>query len=237
MTIHLSKALEVRLSKAILLYSAPHSNDAFATIHNVMTTGDAPAVIGPGQCLSREGLDDALKALNKRPQRREILPSNVLWFGDSRICWFVEAARRPIYFKTTNAKWNEEMNGKEVLHPPLVFLGQPGRLAVWALASNDRPTGETNLYQAPYFNIYDYGAMCNGNAKLPDVPSVESISQYERAFFETNFTHTNTRQLVAGTMGHDGFWRYMLESYAYSKRAWNALLLPLKLTLQGALDK
>lgn len=233
-TLHMAESEHMNLTRAILLYEQRYGNRGFATLHQVCQQGASP-VIGAGQCLTRDALEDILTKLLNRPAAREILPANVLWSGDSRLCWYVPAARRPIFFKTRNEKFNKEMNGREVMHPNLVFIGRPGRLSVWALNAGQRPTGDTKLYQAPYFNIYDTGQMCNGNAKLPDVPTIDALARYERAFFETNFTHTNVQKLVRQEGGHDAFWRLQAGKHALAPDP--VRLLPLKLTLQEALNQ
>ncbi len=232
-SLQLAEPEAVAASRAIVLYESRSGGQAFATINHVSLVGDRP-VIGPGRCLTREAVQDTLSKLLKRSQHREILPGNVLWFGDSRLCWHVPSQRRPIFFKTSDPQFNKEMNGVEVLHPPLVFIARPGQLSIWAVASDARPEGSTTLCQAPYFNVYDDGLMCRGNATLPDVPAIEQIGRFERAFFETNFTHTNTARLVAIEGGHNAYWRWQAAPEA---KLQPEALLPLKLTLQEALNR
>ena len=49
------------------------------------------------------------------------------------------------------------MNGKLYPHPPLLFKACGSHLWVRALAKDERPTAETKLCMAPYWNCYDNG--------------------------------------------------------------------------------
>ena len=242
---YLPEGARMELTNALLLYTAP--SHQMATIHKVYSPGEGAPVILPGECLTREGIEEILASLSKAPTKRHILPASVLCATPSLLCWWKPAKRLPIFFNTNEKKFNTEVSGKEVLHPPLVFLAKPGRLQILALTENERPTAETLLFRAPYYNLYggsgyDEGAMCRGNVRLPEVVLPRDIPLWEKAFFETNFTHSNFHgaKLTSHPGGHDGLWRVarewgdepFIEGCAHAR-----YLIPLKLTLEEAVNK
>lgn len=235
---YFGQADHMMLTRAILLYES--NTQTLATVHDVMIRETEPPEILAGQCLTTEVIDELLRKLANTPVQRTLLPPEVLC-DTGCLMWWKPMTRLPIFFNTGNAKFNKEVNGKEVLHPPLVFLAKPGRLMIFALSHNERPTPETMLYRAPYYNLYAEGAMCSGNVRLPEVTLPGDIPMWEKAFFETNFTHSNIgKGLTNHPSGHDGLWRVakewsdepFVEGCAHAR-----YLVPLKMTLQEAVNK
>jgi len=66
-----------------------------------------------------------------------------------------------------------------------------GHLWVRALAEGKRPRAETKLCMAPYWNCYDNGAVCTGSMQIPREKSVWAIEDWERSFFQSEFTHAS----------------------------------------------
>ncbi len=236
---YLAKEATMQLEHAILIYVS--STQTLATIHEVLQS-EGEASLLPGKCVTREIVDDLLRTLSNAPMQRQILPPEVIC-DTGCLCWWKPACRAPIFFSTKEKKFNQEVSGKEVLHPPLLFLAKPGRLQIFALKENERPTAETVLCRAPYYNLYDEGAMCRGNVRLPEVCQVRDIPIWEKAFFETNFTHSNIggQKLTTHPGGHDGLWREMaapVKTWCSGKEVFpGEMLIPLKLTLQEAVNK
>lgn len=73
--------------------------------------------------------------------------------------------------------------------PALLFYVKSSSLNVFAMKSKRRPSEKTRLYHAPLFNVYEGGSVCMGNVKLPswEGSANEIISQWEKAFFESEF--------------------------------------------------
>ncbi len=148
--------------------------------------------------------------------RRRILPDTVLCCEWGVVAWWVPSHRRPLYFETGTSLDQELTPNTPLLHPPLVFVGRPGRLTVFALAENARPNGASELMRAPYFNLYAHGSMCPGKVPLPKFATPNQISAYEAAFWDSSFVHTNARgageELTLHPDGHHGLWREMAKS-------------------------
>ncbi len=89
-----------------------------------------------------------------------------------------------------------ELNGKQYPHPPLLFKVSGRNIWVRALAENKRPVAKTKLCMAPYWNCYDNAVVCTGSATIPNQKSVAAIREWERWFFQSEFSH------AAGVMKH-----------------------------------
>jgi PRTRC genetic system protein B len=185
----------------------------FATVHDV-EPGEKQRTLGPGVCLTRDDLDAIVRKIARTSAETDtrnaaLIPSHLLYEDAKTLIWWKPEHTGPIYFRTGNKQWNEQMSEQDVRHPALLFCATSGRLKVWALAEDVRPTVDTVLYQAPYYNIYKEGAMCTGSAPLPLGIDRADIDTWERCFLETNFTHTNIlpEKLVGHPSGHDGYWR------------------------------
>jgi len=59
-------------------------------------------------------------------------------------------------------------------------------LFVRALERDERPTGETPLKTAPYWNCDSAGRVCLGSMRVPDETTVESIAGWQSNFFRSN---------------------------------------------------
>jgi PRTRC genetic system protein B len=93
-------------------------------------------------------------------------------------------------FFAETSEAGKELNGKRYPHPPLVYKAAGNELCVRALERNERPTSETRLRVAPYWNTNDAeGRVCIGTMRTPDTDGVEGIEAWERGFFQSEFTH------------------------------------------------
>ncbi len=120
-----------------------------------------------------------------------ILPTNILHINPSAekgsVLWFTKAQQRQLYF----VNGLEILNGKASI-PPMLWLANKNSLAVFALATNRRPTEKTPLYHAPFFNIYIDGKVCMGtvNINIKNSASVEEFTNaWEDYFFNSYFSH------------------------------------------------
>lgn len=241
-----AKRLELR--RTLCLYEG--DGEALATVHPVRTQGGRKT-LGPGQLLTRETLDEAVRKLAGLPQRREIIPERVLCADAGRLVWWSPQARRPIWFATQDAKFNRALNGRSVLQPALLFVAEPGRLAVLALATSERPTAETPVYRAPYFNLYHSeaklpGSMCRGNAPYPLGLFIADLDVWEKCFYQTQFTHDcyGRQPLTLHPGGHNGLWRALAKPRAgaewirgQGQRFPVRWLAPLELTLAQVVNR
>lgn len=207
----------LKLAKAILLYES--SETTMATLHKVKHWGgydDEGAVIGPGRVLTREALSALLARMSGR-QERWILPEHTLVADGLLLAWYSPERTLPIFFNSSDKKFNDAVNGRCVIYPPMLFVAQASGVRVFALGARERPAADSPLFRAPFFNLYGgnmEGLMCRGNVALPASLAPDSIPAWERTFFETQFTHSNMHgeKLTLHPNGHNGLWRDMVES-------------------------
>ena len=228
------------LNRAILLYSEGHpvqnSSATYATVHEVANTGTekSPKIdIMPGRAITQEALLAlVLTMAQKYSVNAELLPENVLSVSASHLVWWVPARRRRVFFN------NRELGQRsaEVPHPPLLFSVVNGSWSVYALRENVRPDEETVIYFTPYFNTYDNCSICVGSAAVPKSLSTKTIADWEKAFFDSAFTHMNgSIKKIAHERGEYAFWKEMLDG-VYSEFPID-LLVPAGFTLAQVMQK
>lgn len=157
-----------------------------------------PLSIKESECLS--------KALTTQEHKNKaflkpkgIIPTNVLHINpndNSSLIWHTKAEKRPFYFV-------EKLgipNGTAFV-PPLLWKATKKSLSIYALKSDRRPTANTKLYYAPFFNVYDDGDVCMGtvNVGIENSTSLEDfITAWEKCFFDSYFSHLQDYNPIKG---------------------------------------
>ncbi len=160
----------------------------FVTLHEVIHEG-VDARLGPGHLVTPQILTQLMRGLGQSIPP-EILPERVLVRTVNTIVWWMPAAQAVMFFSDRGGDATlKKLNGKKYPHPPLLFKVSGSNLWIRALGANQRPTGESPLYIAPYWNCYDNGSVCTGTMKIPSEKSVNAIEDWERSFFRSEFTH------------------------------------------------
>jgi PRTRC genetic system protein B len=203
-----AKEAPLRLSQAILLYSGD-SNICFASVHSIDASGKQPVIL-EGQAFTSEAAVRLALDLSSSAMKGGFVPPELLYLDGNAMAWWVPPGRRHIAFRAEQLGARER--GEVVPHPGLVFLAEGGRRwSVWAVKGDGRPSEDTPLYQAPYFNVYENGGICTGNVRLPDGTTAERIHAWNKAFFGSFFTHPNVQgKLVNYRGGTFKFWMDML---------------------------
>ena len=206
----------VRLKKAILIYESER-NQAVAMLHPVIyqeegkkngTRGSSSLregvpVLGAGAGISMGELQRVIYALvagedGAQGKGTTFIGENVVALSMTMIAWWKPSHVGPM--------WMAGKRARDYSHPNLFFVGTPSSLSVWALKEGKRPGEGTELFNAPYWNVYGTGNMCRGNASYPTFITPKAIEVFEKAFFETNFTHPSHDQLIRRVGGVKGFW-------------------------------
>lgn len=179
--------LELKLYQAVLLYRNDRGNQVMATVHGVVETdtNGAPA-LGAGQLLSTAALRELAKQLGGS-SHAEYLPENVIAHTSELIAWWTPAAVRRMFFRQDSEL--ADISGKTFPHPALLFTVCNGVLLMRALPDNRRPGADARLAAAPYWNIDNDGRVCAGSMRVPKSVSVASITTWQQAFFQSEFTH------------------------------------------------
>jgi PRTRC genetic system protein B len=200
--VSLGRQSKVKLARAVLLYQeGRHQGDAFATVHEVTGVDEGHPALAPGQLLTVEGLREIHKALY-RVQRLEVLPQQVLAASPERLVWFEPARSRVMFFTTTDVYLNG-LSSQSFPQPPLLFIAGRRSLKVFALGEDERPTGSSPVFTAPYYNT-DQRGVCIGSMPLPTALSIHDTDAYSDAFFHSAFTHGASARLLKAWGGSYG---------------------------------
>ncbi len=198
----LGRQSTVKLKQAVLLYGDDgYDGDTFATLHDVTGVEGGTPVLAPGRLLTVEALRHMHRSLYQT-QGLELLPANVLAVSPERLVWFESARDRVMFFETADA-YLQGLSGMMCPHPALLFIAGERSLKVFALGSDERPTAETEVYTAPYYNTSSSG-VCLGSTPLPTTLSVNDTQSYSDAFFHSAFTHGTSERLLKGWDGSYG---------------------------------
>lgn len=127
-----------------------------------------------------------------------VVPANLLYTdtrkGSEKYIWWNPPRKRMMYFTSGNG-----ISDGEYHVPGLIYAATDGKLYVYAF-TDDIPTAETTLCQAPFLNVTD-GGVCLGTATLkrPASPTYEQIMEYwENRFWLSKFSHTGGNSTKSG---------------------------------------
>lgn len=213
-----SQTSVIRTVQALLLHESrapggfPQSH--WLTTHEVEQHEGGP-LIGPGTLLREEDKRALVETLlGTLSQEFQLLPPHVLAIGAAKIAWYVPGRVRPMHFNLTQRRFS-----LRVPWPTLAFRVVERQVWLAALAHAERPTESTPLYHAPVMNVNAATHVCTGSAILPPGSGLGDCEAYERAIYETNFSHVNHRRTLADAAevsdnDHVRFWRQVAKSKA-----------------------
>jgi len=201
------------LRAGVLVYGSEHGGPVYATVHKVEGRGNGRPQLGAGVPATRDACAELARALGEASTLSGFVPPALVYLGARAIAWWRPAGPATVHFDTTKSAAGDQANDKtgaaligkksgRTPQPALVFAVTGRRWFVFALAASARPGPGTKLLRAPHFNVWENGEICTGNVKLPSSLSVSALEQYERAFFDSEFTHPNVRgkaRLVRGS--------------------------------------
>jgi PRTRC genetic system protein B len=198
---------ELELDAAVLFYRTKVSSEIYATQHGARVVDGRPTLL-PGVPLTLDSLAEFADLAARRTSYRGFVHERVVYLAPNTFAWWLPACTRRVWFKTEDALG--ERSG-ECRHPPLVFVVHKGARLVYALRRDERPHGGTHLFQAPYYNVWSDGDICEGNADFPEYTGADSIKPFEDAFFRSRFTHPNTDKLIHRRGGAVRLWLDLLD--------------------------
>jgi PRTRC genetic system protein B len=202
------------LSAALLVY-ANQRGMAFVTAHAVHDLDGKPQ-LGAGIPATSDALSQLLAPVARSLTFRGHVPHNLLALGPGAMAWWCPPAVRTIWFRSEGENESEALGDRhgKVPHPGLVFgIAADGDWYVFAVKGAARPTRETPLFRAPYFNVWaDKGKVCVGNVRTPGTSDMSAMAAWESAFFESRFTHPNPGFQIRSKGGGYAFWRSMLDA-------------------------
>jgi PRTRC genetic system protein B len=199
---------EFRLSEAVLIYRGG-GNDAFASLHQVKQAENGMPYLAPGEPLTTAFLRTLAQGLGAQV-KPEIFPENILARTPDLLVWWSRPQRRVMFFGGTDQE-ARKMNGLLFPHPALIFKVAGRDLYVRAIATIERPTPETPLKTAPYWNTDSRGLVCAGSMRVPESSDIASISAFETTYFQSEFTHSaGAVRLTSHPEGFIGLWRSLI---------------------------
>jgi len=201
----------LQLQQAILIYTRARAYaHAFATLHDLQTTEGEQPELAAGRLMTRDDLETLHKAL-RGTQSLAFLPPHVLAASPDGLAWHEPARERTMFFQTHDHSLNA-ITGTYP-QPALLWLYDGPQLHVYALTSDERPTMETELYLAPYYNTYETGSICLGSTPLPKHHDPNRTHEISNAFFQSAFTHASGRQRHYRNYGgsHSELWTHTRE--------------------------
>lgn len=223
-------AKEYELSSAILMYAEKRSKQmVFASFHDVAIKGKT-ATIQPGLAVSKTGLVEALRSLVPEDfTPAELLEENILARGNDHLAWYSKPGKRQVWFDCP------EFGKVTALadHPGLVFIVSKNGWYVFAFKGDSRPSPQTKLFVASYFNVWQYGKICVGNIDPPKGAMKFRTEAWEEAWWRSTFTHPNQHEKGALTKYRGGIfalWRKLLAGKPFPQES----LVPANETLEQA---
>jgi PRTRC genetic system protein B len=122
-----------------------------------------------------------------------LLPRNVLYFdanvGDFIVVWYRKSEIRTLKFEKSL-----KMPDYTIKVPAMIYKATRTGMSVWAIKDTKVPRERTELFHAPYPNVYPDGKVCLGTAKknIPTIITVQEImAEYEKLFWYSEFTNNN----------------------------------------------
>jgi PRTRC genetic system protein B len=164
-------------------------------------------------------VEDLLRWMaGRREASAPFLPPNVLSVSNRLLVWTMRGGVRPMWFANGGKPFK-----MDVPWPHLVVGACGRKLHVAALGGLRRPSPKTRLFHAPLMNVFDTGAVCVGNASLPESCGVDSMPGWESVLKDTGFSHVNhlrtlrtTEKQGVDNKAHLDFWRGLAKAKAAS---------------------
>ena len=182
---------------ALVFYQTDERNKDTYVEYFDMDKGGNPINAHPLTEREAETLAKALIVKTQKEKNQDflkpkgILPTNILQINpnieNGSVIWYTKSMIRKFYF-TENL---EIPNGMAEV-PAMLWLANKRSLKIFALANNRRPTEKTELFYAPFFNVYEDGNVCMGtvDVNIQNSTSLEEFTEkWENYFFNSYFSH------------------------------------------------
>lgn len=220
---------------ALIVHTRNDDERAVATAHPIRAVAGGRPEIGEGRAINDQVRAQVVALLTGREQRIGLIPANLLLADVAGVAWYSPPAKRSIHLRL-----GERSHRLDIVAPPLVFRAAERRLFVAALGRDGRPDNEAvPLFHAPFWNVFDSGLVCMGDARLPRHSTADAIHQWETAFWLSAFSHVNHSHTLAtkpevSTEALFAFWRNKLRR---SRRPAVKVLAPMHTTLTSWLSR
>ncbi len=231
-----STAVQMSLTAAILLYGESGRSGRrvlrYASLHDIAHTKGKPVIMA-GVSITKEALITALQTLLPDEYGNDgLFAENLLAKSSDCLAWYVKPRQRQVWFKC-----RELGDVTASAHQPgLVFIVSKGGWYVFAIKGDERPVADTQMFVAPYFNVWQGGHICVGNVELPNGEMKFNTEAWEECFFRSYFTHPNVHTSGGLTKYRGGIfalWRSLLKGRDFPQNS----LVPTNETLADAFER
>jgi PRTRC genetic system protein B len=210
-TMILASGSRMHLSGAILLYSDGGAI-GHASLHKV-ADGVVDSAAKPLSLKALRDLSHNLaRGITQTPVKAAcaaIWPSTILYLDkqEEKALWYLPQANTLQVFED-----DELGRRKENLNmPTLVFYQSGTSLSVCAIQGTQRPEGDTPVYHAPLFNVYENGVICLGQVKLKRPCTADDVFSNQAEYLIGINTHPNGRHCkTTFPTGIHGLWNHLL---------------------------
>lgn len=179
---------------ALVIYQTKETTPETYVEHFDMDKQGMPINAHPLSVREAEKLAKMLKTREQTEkaylQSQGLLPNNILQIklgGNGTVIWFSKPQKRQLFFIESLGIPNGIANV-----PTLLWKATANSISVYAVKTNRRPTANTPLYYAPFFNVYENGNVCMGTVEIEmqKVQCLEDfINDWEQHFFNSYFSH------------------------------------------------
>ena len=198
------KKMSVQLSRALLFYQA--NGITLATVHKVQANK-----LLAGKSVSVEDVEELFHAKHQKLKMILIPPEIIAW-SRNEVIWFEKSRIRPMFYNVpeTSRQYLNEISGKNVVWPNLVFRISRSEIYCWAVKSNRKPTLDTVLCRAPFTNIFNDSRVCPPIQfrEIHEENMIEFARKAVDLFFRGHFSHLygNMEKSITYSRGRDRFW-------------------------------
>ncbi|MFC5849218.1 PRTRC system protein B [Deinococcus petrolearius] len=199
MDVHIADFNSVIARYALVVYTDPLGQSGCIMQHALSIHDGQPALAEgipvTGAVIKNLMQLNAVKSL-------QFLPTHLVALGVNSMAWVEERTTRPLLFGGALDKAVAALDGRPLPQPRLLFVVKQGRFSVYALRGQERPTAETKLAFAPYYNIFSSHEICTGSMRKPAQMQPGDIPAWMESFFYSNFVKpadSNKRWAFSGT--------------------------------------
>lgn len=179
--------------KALLLYREQGSDELYIESYDIGKSG-TPINAHPLSMRESQSLADALNTTQENKQvflqPKGLLAEEVIYINlqlGGFAIWYTPETKKHLTFKSALT-----IPDGIASMPPLLWKATVSSLEIWALKDSKRPDLSTQLYYAPFFNIYTDGRVCMGNVDIDidtDCDLETFMADWETYFFGSAFSH------------------------------------------------
>jgi PRTRC genetic system protein B len=199
MDLHISTLGSVLARYALIVYTDAQG-DTGCIMQHALSEHDGQIALAEGLPVTGSVIKK-LMGLNA-VKSLQFVPPQLVALGVNSMAWVEERATRPLLFGGALDKAVAALDGQALPQPRLLFIVNQGVFSVYALRGHERPTADTPLAFAPYYNIFSSHQVCPGSMQKPTQMQPSDIPAWVDSFFYSNFVKpadTNKRWAFSGT--------------------------------------